>query len=136
VVRIPWYSLSRAKFTGVAWTHDDKGFFYNRYPEPSTQVQDAGTETDSNTNAYLCYHKIGTKQSDDVVCFKDPDHPSRMFSAVISDDGLYAILTVSESCDPKNLLYIAKLNQDKSIGDSPCWKGVVTQVLMSMMADM
>lgn len=69
------YSIRKAKFTGIAWTHDEKGFFYNRYPRPSEDVKDAGTETDKNLNAFLCYHRVGTPQEEDVVCFKDADHP-------------------------------------------------------------
>ena len=30
------------KFSSIAWTHDHKGFFYQRFPEPETKS--AGTE--------------------------------------------------------------------------------------------
>ncbi len=41
----------RAKFTSIAWTHDDKGYFYTRYKKPETVSGDkAGTETDESKN--------------------------------------------------------------------------------------
>ncbi|KAJ3123740.1 hypothetical protein HK098_001672 [Nowakowskiella sp. JEL0407] len=98
-----------AKFTGIEWTHDDAGFFYSRYPKPNVSHDKAGTETDSNKNSMLCYHKLNTPQDDDVVVFKDDENPDHLFSATVSDDGAYLIITISASCDPTNKLYIAKL---------------------------
>ena len=101
--------LKWAKFTSIAWTHDEKGFFYNRYPAPGTQ--DAGTETDSNQYAQIFYHYIGSNQDKDSVCFSIPENPKHMPGVVVSDDGSYVIFTVSESCDPANKVYIASLDK-------------------------
>ncbi|KAJ3280149.1 hypothetical protein HK104_000871 [Borealophlyctis nickersoniae] len=102
-----------AKFTGVSWTHDDKGFFYNRYPKPdSVEREGAGTETDSNKNAQLCYHLIGTPQEEDVVVWSDPSNPEHMFSAEVSEDGKYVILSTAKDCDPVNKVFIVDLEKE------------------------
>lgn len=113
--------LEWAKFTGIAWTHDDAGFFYNLYPKPTNlSTENAGRETDKSKNQMAMYHRIGTPQSEDILCFKDPEHPERMFGSTVSDDGNYLILSISESCDPKNLLYVCDLKtQYASIIDAP-----------------
>ena len=46
--RIEW-----SKFSSAAWTHDDAGFFYGRYPQPP-----AGAAYDApNLNMELRYHR-------------------------------------------------------------------------------
>ncbi|KAI9348206.1 prolyl oligopeptidase [Obelidium mucronatum] len=94
-VRTP---LEWAKFTGISFTHDEKGFFYNRYPTPSVSLDKAGTETDSAENQMVYYHR-------------DADHPTRMFSVSVTDCGRYLLLNQSESCDPKNLVFYADLEK-------------------------
>ncbi len=43
--------LTPSPFCSIAWTHDDKGFFYCRYPAPKLKAgEDKGTETESNLN--------------------------------------------------------------------------------------
>ncbi|KAJ3091557.1 hypothetical protein HK102_000096 [Quaeritorhiza haematococci] len=122
--------LQWAKFTGISWTHDDKGFFYTRYPKPEKLDTDkAGTETDSTKNAMLCYHKIGTSQDEDLICYKDPENPDHIFGAEVTDDGKYVILTISESCDPANKLYIAEINatdvNGEGLKDAPKFTKIV-----------
>ncbi|XP_024359467.1 uncharacterized protein [Physcomitrium patens] len=99
-------TLSWVKFTSIAWTHDHKGFFYNRYPQPKNmEGTDVGTETDINLFQGLYYHYLGTDQSEDILCWWDLEHPAWQSSAIISGDGQYLLLSIREGCDPVNRLY-------------------------------
>ncbi|KAM7252825.1 hypothetical protein ACFE04_025443 [Oxalis oulophora] len=106
------HSLSWVKFSGISWTHDGKGFFYSRYPAPKDGEElDAGTETHANLNHELYYHFLGTDQSEDVLCWKDPQNPNYLFSAAVTEDGKYILLYISESCDPVNKVYYCDISQ-------------------------
>ena len=50
--RVAW-----SKFASAAWTHDDGGFFYGRYPEPSA---DAAYDA-PNRDMELRYHLLGAR---------------------------------------------------------------------------
>uniref|UniRef100_A0A3Q2EA85 Prolyl endopeptidase n=1 Tax=Cyprinodon variegatus TaxID=28743 RepID=A0A3Q2EA85_CYPVA len=101
--------LERVKFSCLAWTHDAKGIFYNCYP-PQEGKSD-GTETTSNINQKLFYHVIGTKQSEDILVAEFPDHPKWHSSVTISDDGRYAVLSITEGCEPVNQLWYCDLQE-------------------------
>ncbi|GAQ82840.1 Prolyl oligopeptidase family protein [Klebsormidium nitens] len=102
--------LKWAKFTSLAWTHDNAGLFYNRYPEPpKAEGLDAGTETASNLHQKLYYHRLGTDQAEDILCYEAPDEPKWMFGAEITDDGKYLIISVEEGCDPVNRVFYCDL---------------------------
>ncbi|KAK2995129.1 hypothetical protein RJ640_020769 [Escallonia rubra] len=81
-------TLTWVKFSGISWTHDSKGFFYTRYPAPNEgEKLDAGTETNANLHNQLYYHFLGTDQSEDILCWKDPENPKYMFGASVTEDG-------------------------------------------------
>jgi hypothetical protein len=48
---------------------------------------DAGTETNANLYHELCYHFVGTDQSEDIQCWRDSENPKYMFGAGVTDDG-------------------------------------------------
>uniref|UniRef100_A0A7N0RA53 Prolyl endopeptidase n=1 Tax=Kalanchoe fedtschenkoi TaxID=63787 RepID=A0A7N0RA53_KALFE len=104
--RVEADTLSWVKFSSIAWTHDSKGFFYSRFPAPEASDHlDAGTETDANLYHELYYHVLGTDQSEDILCWKDPENPKHRFQAEVTEDGKYVIICVEEGCDPVNKLY-------------------------------
>ncbi|KAJ0087299.1 hypothetical protein Patl1_09453 [Pistacia atlantica] len=104
-------TLSWVKFSYISWTHDNKGFFYSRYPAPKEGENiDAGTETDSNLYHELYYHFLGTNQSEDILCWRDPDNPKYRFYGSVTEDGQYVLLNIVETCDPVNKLYYCDMS--------------------------
>ncbi|CCM03973.1 uncharacterized protein FIBRA_06129 [Fibroporia radiculosa] len=117
------------KFSGVTWTHDSKGFFYQRFPsrESHGSANDdvAGTETESDTNAMLYYHRVGTNQAEDVLVYKDESHPEWMWNIeVTEEDGRYALMSVRRDTARKNLLWIADLEAG-TIGQNMQWDKLI-----------
>ncbi|XP_016546458.2 prolyl endopeptidase isoform X1 [Capsicum annuum] len=91
------------KFSDASWTHDSKGFFYSRYPTPKDgESLDAGTETHSNLHHEVYYHRLGTDQSNDILCWKDLENSRCTRSASVTEDGKYVLLYTYENCDPVN----------------------------------
>jgi prolyl oligopeptidase len=62
------------------------------------------------------YHRIGTKQSDDIVCARFPDEPEWMGHADISDCGNYVLMTINNSCEPVNQLWYYDLRKSEVEG--------------------
>lgn len=51
------------------------------------EIEDEGTETDSNLFQELRYHFLGTDQSQDILCWRDSEHAQWFSRAEITDDG-------------------------------------------------
>ena len=78
------------KFSNIAWTHDNRGFFYSRYDEPTS----GNKMTNANKNHKLYYHRVGQPQSRDELVYDRPDQPDWLFNGTVSDDG-----NTSAECD-------------------------------------
>ena len=83
--------LQWIKFSGVSWKGDE-GFYYSRYP----QEDEKNLLSKKNEFHKLCYHKIGTPQSEDAVIFEDKDHPLRTINGGLTEDNLFLVVNVSE----------------------------------------
>ena len=104
------------KFSDISWTHDNKGFFYSRYDEPTS----GNKMTNANKNHKLYYHRVGQPQSRDERIYDRPDQPDWLFDGSVTDDGQYLIITVSQGTDVRNRLYFVDLdNPGKPEIDNP-----------------
>jgi prolyl oligopeptidase len=93
------------RFSDLAWTHDNKGFFYSRYPEPPPgEVLQAAL-----ANQAVYYHRVGTPQSADRLIYARPDLPTWFVWAGVSEDGRHLFVFLSKGSDNNNRLYYADL---------------------------
>jgi prolyl oligopeptidase len=99
------------KFSGASWSKDSKGFFYSRYDEPKGGAKLA----DTNYYQKLYYHRLGTRQSEDLLIYERPDKKDWLFSGNVTDDGHYLIITVSQGTDPKTRVYYKDLHVKDSL---------------------
>ena len=97
--------LDWIKFSGVAWTKDNKGFYYARYDAPKS-----GDELeDLNRGQKLYYHVVGTAQADDVLVYSRPDHEEWGYGAQVTEDGRYLIIRVRIGTDPKVSVFYQRI---------------------------
>jgi prolyl oligopeptidase len=96
------------KFSGISWTHDNRGFFYSRYK---------GTETSANFSAASTFHQLwyhaieaGTR---DRLIFDRPDNESDGVFAGLTDDGRW-LFTYAASGTSNNRLWVTDLGTPAS----------------------
>lgn len=99
--------LEWLKFTGLSWARDNSGFYYSRYP-----ATDAAEKFQSlNTNQAVYFHRIGDSQAQDTLVYARPDAPSWGFSAEVTDDGRYLVITVWQGTDNRYQIAVQDLQQ-------------------------
>ena len=89
--------LRWVKWTYPAWTADDRGFFYSRFPE----VEEGAEFQALNMDQKLYYHRIGTDQSEDVLVYERPEHPEWGFYSEVTEDGRYLVIYILQGTDPR-----------------------------------
>ncbi|HEX4618298.1 MAG TPA: hypothetical protein VH135_01135, partial [Steroidobacteraceae bacterium] len=77
--------LRFTKFWGVSWAHDGSGVYYSRYPLLS------GGRGDDAGRPALYFHTLGTPQDQDRLVYEVTDHPTRIPSGRVTEDGNYLV---------------------------------------------
>ena len=99
-------TLVDVKFSGISW-YKDEGFYYSSYDRPK------GSELSEKTDQHkLYYHKLGTKQKDDVIIFGAKEK-RRYVSASVSRDMNYLFISAANSTSG-NELYFKNLKKKNS----------------------
>jgi prolyl oligopeptidase len=99
--------ISWSKFSSAAWSHDNGGFYYQRFAEPSSAKELTGV----NEFAKLYYHPLGKPQSADKLIYERPDHKDWNFAGQSTEDGRYLIMEISKGAEDKNLLFYQDLKK-------------------------
>jgi prolyl oligopeptidase len=103
-------TLKWCKFSGIAWRHDHRGFFYDRFPEPRSVAPE-----DRNNFNRVYWHELGTDQSQDPLIYDRPDAKELGFYPFITEDGQYLILNVYHGTDTKNRIYYRPVESSGSM---------------------
>ena len=88
-----------AKFTDAQWLGD--GFFYSCYDEPESEL------SSKNEFHRVCYHRLGTPQSEDYVEFENKTSPLLFHQAIVMDDERY--VCIEQSDGEATTLYVKDL---------------------------
>ena len=59
----------------------------------------------------MYYHRLGTTQTEDVLIYKDPEHPEYMFSGENTLDGRFIVIDIKKDCGKINNLYLIDLEK-------------------------
>lgn len=95
--RVALERLRDSRISPYAWTKNNKGFFYSKR-DPDDQRE------------RVYYHTVEKTQADDVVIFSQMDQPAWRYDVRVSDDGQYAVFTISHSIDDHTRIYFIDLD--------------------------
>ena len=106
-------TLRDTKFWGVSWAHDGSGVYYSRYPSL------ASGQGDDTARPALYFHELGTAQHDDRLVYEVTDHPTRIPSGRVTEDGSYLVITLVDGYE-KNGVELLDLRQPGREARSRC----------------
>ncbi len=83
--------IERTRAASIAWQHDNRGFYYTRYPKKGDVP--AGQEM---YNRHVFYHELGTDPATDDPIFGEGRDPEDWPSVGLSNDGRWLLINVSQ----------------------------------------
>ncbi|MEZ4273014.1 MAG: prolyl oligopeptidase family serine peptidase [Myxococcota bacterium] len=97
------------KFSTVAWSPDNSGFFYSRFPAP----EEGNKLEQANYFNKLYYHRLGTTQDEDPLIYERPDEKTWGFLPQVSEDGRYLIISIYKGTADKYRIYYQDLSRQQ-----------------------
>jgi prolyl oligopeptidase len=83
------------KDSTIAWTRDERGFFYVRRSAPRQVV---------------LYHRVGRTQADDQLIYENADRSDWEYRVRVSSDGQYLLIDARVGSELNNRLYLIDLD--------------------------
>ncbi|MFN2462854.1 MAG: prolyl oligopeptidase family protein [Candidatus Dormibacteria bacterium] len=97
--------LVGVKFSEASWAADGTAIYYCGYGADAV-----GHDLEAaNYNHRVYVHRVGTPQSEDVVVYERPDQPEWIFSAQVTDDGSFLVITASAGTETKCGIFLLDL---------------------------
>jgi prolyl oligopeptidase len=96
--------IDRCRYTSIAWLPGGKAFYYTRRLPPDAVP--AGEEQ-YHRRVYL--HYVGSPAGDDVLIFGEGRDKTTYYSASVSRDGRWLMISAARGTEPRNDLWIANL---------------------------
>ncbi|HEY4216551.1 MAG TPA: prolyl oligopeptidase family serine peptidase [Gemmatimonadaceae bacterium] len=100
--------LHGIKRSPLAWTRDERGFFYVRSDLGRPPVATNPLAPDGRQQVF--YHRLGRAQKDDDLVFDDARHPEWQLRADVSEDGQYLVISAGVGAKNQNRLYFIDLD--------------------------
>ena len=82
-------TIERTRAASIAWEHDNRGFYYTRYPKKGEVPE--GQEV---YNRHVFYHELGTDPDTDDKIFGEGRDPEDWPNVALSNDGRWLLITV------------------------------------------
>jgi prolyl oligopeptidase len=99
--------IERTRAASIAWEHDNRGFYYTRYPNKGDVP--AGQEM---YNRHVFYHQLGTNPESDFLIFGEGRDPEDWPNVQLSNDGRWLLITVEQGWT-KSELFLSDLKVDR-----------------------
>ncbi|HEV8130869.1 MAG TPA: prolyl oligopeptidase family serine peptidase [Acidobacteriota bacterium] len=85
------------KFASVTWTHDNRSFYYTRFPQPGTVPPG-----DENYFCKIYLHRLGEDQSRDALIYQRPEDKEVIFGTDITNDDRYLMIGAFKGASDKS----------------------------------
>jgi len=96
--------LKFSKFYAVSWSRDSAGVYYSRYPvKPGQNIEEAERGDDAG-RPDVYFHKLIDAQSADRLVYQVTDHPTRVPSGQVTEDGRYLLIGLFDGYEANGVL--------------------------------